>query len=925
MRLGRPRKRGAFFVIVDAVVSDIRHIEIPEKDLPLRADVSLLGSLVGQVLADQHGQALLDSVEAVRKASIMEREGSGGKGLDAVLSELDSEQVLLIIQAFASYLRAVNLAEKVHRIRRRRTYQRAEADAQPGSLDAVLGDLKRRGLDAESLASEINALRIQPVFTAHPTEATRRTIQEKEYDIVLRLVERLNPELTPAEDRLALNRIRAAITSSWQTRLVPHSRPTVADELDNILFYLTDILYRVTPAFYESFQAAFQRQFGACPDGFLRDIVLRFGSWVGGDMDGNPNVTSNTILATLARQRAVIIKRYLPDVRRMGRYLSQSSSEIGVSEEVQKRLANYRRMMPEVYQRIPERHQDMPYRCLLGLVASRLEATIDEKEAAYRSASDFAKDIELIRDSLQTNKGEFAGMFSIGRLLRRIRTFGFHLVTLDVRQDALLHRRVIGRLLGCEDWESREPSHRADILAHLISEGGLPDVPPGKPLPDETAEALAVFRAISEARQMYGKAAIGLFIISMTQGPDDVLTVMALAAIANPQSDAVAQIDIAPLLETVDDLDAGPDIIKDLLERKVYRKHLEGLRNLQAVMVGYSDSNKDSGIVSSRWALHESQRRLVNAGKSHGTDIVFFHGRGGTVSRGGGNLVHGILGAPPETVNSFLRLTEQGEVINQKYGVRFLALRNLELVSGAALTHSVGLAAQGLSDEENDVIAFMAKVSRRHFRSMVYDDAAFPAYFRSTTPIDVIERLNIGSRPASRRSGEGIENLRAIPWVFSWAQIRVGFPGVYGFGIALDEAIRRFGIENLRELYENQVFFQAMVSDVEMVLAKSEIGIGQRYASLAGPEPRGFFASIESEFELATARILELKQLDQLLDDQRVLQRNIRLRNPYVDPLHLLQIDLLRRWREGNRVDDDLLEALKATVKGIALGIQNTG
>ena len=342
-------------------------------------------------------------------------------------------------------------------------------------------------------------------------------------------------------------------------------------------------------------------------------------------------------------------------------------------------------------------------------------------------------------------------------------------------------------------------------------------------------------------------------------------------------------------------------------------------------MVGYSDSNKDSGIVASRWALHEAQRRLVDAGEAQGIDIVFFHGRGGTVSRGGGNLVNGILGAPPGSVKGFLRLTEQGEVINQKYGVRFLALRNLELVTGATLTHALDRAAGDLGTGERGVLEFMARVSRERFRGMVYGDPGFPAYFRSTTPIDVIERLNIGSRPASRRSGEGIENLRAIPWVFSWAQVRIGFPGVFGFGTALDQAIQEYGLENIRDLLKKHIFFQAMVSDVEMVLGKSVLDIGRRYNGLVEPGEGRYFDAICAEFDLATRRILELKQLDNLLDDQRVLQRNIRLRNPYVDPLHFLQIDLLRRWREGGREDDGLLEALKATVKGIALGIQNTG
>ncbi len=914
--------------IVPNIVSDIRHIELPEKDQPLRADVSLLGTLVGQVLVDQHGPELLECVEAVRKTAIRQREGQGtsAEDLGQVLEGLAPEQVLRVIQAFTTYLRAANLAERVHRIRRRRDYQRSGAAPQAGSLDAVLGELKSKGFDAEALARQIAMLRIQPVFTAHPTEATRRTIQEKEYDIVLRLVERLNPELTPAEQALALNRIRAALTSSWQTRLVPHLRPTVADELDNILFYLTDILYRVTPVFYETLQEAFEKHFGAPSEDFLRQIVLRFGSWVGGDMDGNPNVTSATILETLAQQRQVIIRRYLPDVRRLSRYLSQSVSEVAVSEQVLQRLERYRDLLPEAYRDIPERHRDMPYRCLLQLVAKRLEATLGEADSGYAAAADFAADIELIADSLRVNAGVHAGLFNVERLRRRIHTFGFHLVTLDVRQDALVHRKVIAELLGCADWERREPRKRAEILAQLLATGALPVPSDAQSLSAETAETLAVFRAISTARQLYGSAAIGLFIISMTQGADDVLTALALAAVASPHTGAESRLDVAPLLETVSDLQAGPEIMRELLGLREYRNHLAGLKQRQAVMIGYSDSNKDSGIVASRWALYEAQRQLVEVGADAGVGIVFFHGRGGTVSRGGGNLVNGILGAPPGAINGYLRLTEQGEVINQKYGVRFLALRNLELITGATLAHSLNPVGADLDAEERRILAFMADVSRQKFRGMVYGDTDFPSFFRNMTPIDVIERLNIGSRPASRRSGEGIENLRAIPWVFSWAQVRVGFPGVYGFGSALDAAIEEFGLENIRDLLKSSVFFRAMLNDVEMVLGKSELGLGLRYAHLASAQQKEhFFAAIRDEFALAERRILEVKQLDRLLDDQRVLQRNIRLRNPYVDPLHLLQIDLLRRWRRAGRPEGDMLDALKATVKGIALGIQNTG
>lgn len=909
------------------MASEIRQVKLPPKDVPLREDVSLLGSLVGEMLVDQHGHELLELVERVRKASIRNREGDGpgADALEEILQALTNDEVRRLIHAFATYLRAVNLAEKVHRIRRRRAYQRSEERPQPGSVQAVLGELRRKGHGPETLARALAELRIHPVFTAHPTEATRRTIQEKEYDIVLRLVERLNPELTPGEERLAVRRIRAAITSAWQTRLEPHSKPTVADELDNILFYLTDILYRVVPVYYETLAEACAAEFGHRAGKPASEAVLRFGSWVGGDMDGNPNVTAKTFLQTLAQQRETIIGRYLPDVRYLARYLSQSRSEIGVSDDVMECLDRYRQAMPQVHQTLPDRYRDMPYRCLLSFITTRLKATLAEDSNAYASAAEFTADITLIRDSLSENKGANAGQFGVDRLLCRIENFGFHLATLDVRQDALLHRRVMGELLGVDDWESRDPDERTAILSEHLERGNPPSMPSPDALSDKAADTLAVFLAIADARQTYGPEAVGMFIISMAQGADDVLTVLALNRIANGGAAAAPRLEVTPLLETVGDLESGPAILDALLQQAVYRDHLDTLGNRQVIMVGYSDSSKDSGIVASRWALYEAQRQLVETGEKLGVDIAFFHGRGGTVSRGGGNLVNGILGAPPRTVRGYLRMTEQGEVINQKYGVRFLALRNLELVTGATLSHTLDREAPGLDEEESEIIAFMASVSREKFRGMVYDDSGFPAFFRAMTPLDVIERLNIGSRPASRRSGEGIENLRAIPWVFSWAQTRIGFPGVFGFGTALEAAIERFGIERMRQLLEDRVFFQAMVGDVEMVLGKSEIGLGRRYASLAEPGSEGYFDAITEEFERATRHVLELKQIEELLDDQPVLQRNIRLRNPYVDPLHLLQIDLLRRWRDGRREDDALLESLKATVKGIALGIQNTG
>lgn len=915
-------------------MNEIRSVDLPEKDLPLRADVSLVGSLVGEMLAEQHGEALLERVERIRKAAIRQRErpGTADGELERALEALPLDEAGRVIQAFSSYLRTVNLAEKVHRIRRRRAYQRAGAAAQRGSLDDVMRALRAGGTSLEEVAAALSRLDIEPVFTAHPTEATRRTIQEKEYDIVLRLVERLNPERTPAEEAVALQRIRAAITSAWQTRLVPHARPTVADELDNILFYVTDILYRVVPVYYEALGEALQTHFGA---GELPDrLILRFGSWAGGDMDGNPNVDAGTIEETLRAQRRVIVRRYLAEVAGVARYLSQSVSEVGVSAEVIQRLDAYARTMPGILEQIPERHRDMPYRCLLRWVADRLEATLEDRPDGYPDSKAFIADLRLIEDSLAANRGEHAGLFVLRRLLIRVRTFGFHLMTLDVRQDALLHRAVVGEWFGDPDWAGRESAERCAILAERLACGDLPPLPEGNGASPDARRTVAVFRALAAAQRRFGPQAIGPFIISMTQGADDVLTALALARAAACDDGADSALDFAPLLETVDDLAAGPAILDALLGQAVYRKHLAARGDRQVIMVGYSDSNKDSGIAASRWALHNAQGDLLARGRIYGVDIVFFHGRGGTVSRGGGNLVNGILGAPPGTVGGYMRLTEQGEVINRKYGVRPIALRNLELITGATLLHTLGKQPvengklrphTAAPREHRDIMQRMAAISRQAYRALVHENPDFPWFFRAITPIDVIEQLTIGSRPPSRRGGGGIDNLRAIPWVFSWAQIRIGLPGVYGMGTALEQAAREFGIERLRVLLREWPFFQALIEDVEMVLAKSDLGIGARYADLVAGQHRYLFETISEEFKRARRCVLELKQAPALLEDQRTLQRNIRLRNPYVDPLHLLQIDLLRQWREGGRADAALLKALMATVNGISLGIQNTG
>ena len=898
----------------------MREIQFPEKDKALRDDVRALGTLVGEMLAEQQGPEFLQLVEIVRQAAIQRRESGTGASaeLDALLSGMGVVEAGRLVRAFTTYFQVVNLAEKVHRIRRRRDYLRRGIKAQPGGLLAVMGELDMFSLD--EVMQELRRLTIEPVMTAHPTEATRRTLLEKEQLILRRLVDRLDPTRTPDEEFAALSRIRAAVTSNWQTEMYPEEKLSVRNEMEHVLFYLTDVLYRIVPPFYENLRQALESCFPEA-ENLLLPALLHFGSWVGGDMDGNPNVNADTIRRSLEYHRREIIKKYLPEMRSLSRFLSQSLSEVEVSQAVLSQLDTYIELLPDEAEKIGQRVRNMPYRCLLKLMMERMQRVLDNSPGAYRNSREFRADLKLIRQSMEMNKGRHAGIFQLNRLQIRERTFGFHLATLDIRQDSLVHRQVIGRILNDASWLELDAETRADRLTGLLQAKQLPELPGD----DDVSKTIEVFRSIHWGQQHFGRRALGPYIISMTQGADDVLSVLFLARMAGlVGDDGSIPLDVAPLLETVDDLKQGEVILERLFEDPVYKAHLASRNQRQIIMVGYSDSNKDGGLISARWALATAQTQLAQVARKHGVDPGFFHGRGGTVSRGGGNVVGGILGAPPGTVNGFLRVTEQGETINQKYGNRTLAERNLELATAATLKTSL---IQTPEPEAvwQQVMTGMAESSKNTYRQLVYAQPQFIDYFRHATPIDVIERMGIGSRPASRRSGLGVENLRAIPWVFSWAQCRISLPAAYGMGTALSAAKEKYGLETLKAMSNGWLFFGSMLSDVEMALAKSDLEIGRHYSELAPESSQGVYDLIANELRLAQSMILSIKEQDDLLDAEPTLQRSIRLRNPYVDPMSLLQVDLLQRWRAAERQDEDLLEALLVTVNGIARGIQNTG
>ncbi|MBN8791322.1 MAG: phosphoenolpyruvate carboxylase [Stenotrophomonas nitritireducens] len=889
-------------------------------DLPLRDDVRRLGAMVGDLLSEQVSPAFLDEVEDVRTAAIARRESQAPLAtLSAQLAGRTPRQAEALVRAFSTYFQVVNIAERVHRIRRRRDYQRAGTKRpQPEGLQDALQQLKAQGVTLEELMQWLPRIDIEPVFTAHPTEAVRRALLEKEQLMVASLVDNLDGQRTPGEQAADTARLRMALTASWQTADSSPVRPSVEDEREHVGFYLTRVLYRVMPVFYESLEQALLDTWGRS---LPLPRLVRFGTWVGGDMDGNPNVDAATIAATLNAQRDAVLELYQKDLLKLASLLSQSTELVPVSDAVRARVEEYRALLPQVQSR--PRHADMPYRLLNDRMRARLQATLDDAPGAYASPEELIGDIQLILDSLDANKGRHAGWFSVRRLLWRVRTFGFHLARLDVRQESSVHARALAEVLGGQDaFDALDGAARARLLSPYAA--GEAALPRGD---DETGQRLdKVFAALADAHRRHGADALGNYIISMAHDRGDVLAVLALARRGGLVADGNVPLDIAPLFETVDDLHRGTATLRDLLADPVYRAHLAARGDVQMVMLGYSDSGKDGGIAASRWGLQQAQVELLGVAAEHGVRLTFFHGRGGSISRGGTKTTHAVDASPRGSIDGRLRVTEQGEVIHRKYGIRALALRSLEQSAGAVLRASLRPRAPEPREAQwTPVMDIVAAESARRYRAFV-GDAQFMDYFRNATPIDVIERMTLGSRP-SRRLGQdaALSNLRAIPWVFAWSQARAVIPGWFGVGSGLQAAADAGNEELLREMAHDWPFFATFLDDMAMVLSKGDIHIAEQFSRMAGALHERFFPLIREELALTAHWVKRLSGQQELLEHDPRLALSIRLRNPYIDPISTLQVDLLQRWRESGREDEALLRALVACVNGVSQGVQNTG
>jgi phosphoenolpyruvate carboxylase len=903
-----------------------RGIIFPTKDAALRDDVHVLGQLVGDVLRDQCGDALFKMVDGDRMAAIARRQGSAEASVELVVRTQGrpAPKVRELIRAFTTWFQVVNTAEKVHRVRRRRQYVSDGSGAQPGGLEACFAGLRERGMTLDDVLALLGQVRFEPVFTAHPTESTRRTLLRQQQRIARLMLDGLDPSRTPAERRTCVERLRTEITTGWQTADNSRERLTVADEREHVLFFIVEVIYEVIPAFYEQLDAALVAVFGAAAEGVEVPVLLSFGSWVGGDMDGHPDVHAKTIRESCNRHHQLVVNQYFKEARVLAEKLSQSENRIGYDPAIDARIEAYRTLLPGARASTPARHDRMPYRVLLGQIAERLRSTYDGRSGQYDRVEQLEDDLELVARSLAANRGQYAGLFHVRRMLRRVRTFGFHLATLDVRQNAEVHREIVGNALGDPEWGSRSADERAARLAAALScdESPVEDAGPGG------KRALWVFEAMEFCRNRFGPWAVGSYVVSMAHDVDDVLSVLLLARWAGMAAGAGEQVplDVAPLFESAATLEHAGEIVARLLANPVYRAHLAARGNRQVVMLGYSDSNKSAGAVASRWALFTAQEAMAAACDAAGVQLQVFHGRGGSTSRGSGRDEALVRSQPAAAMRGTLRATEQGENINDRYGLRPIALRSFEQVVSAVALVTAGVHhADSVDPRWREVMDFLAEASRARYRAMVHDDPAFVEYFQLVTPVDVVQRMQIGSRPLSRAAEGGIESLRPIPWAFAWSQSRHMLPGWFGAGMSLQKAAERFGSTILGEMYAGWPVFESLVDDVEMTLARADMGIARIYDQLARAEHDRYTSTIKSAFKLSEEQVLAVRGGNQLLDSEPTLLRSIRLRNPYVDPLHLAQVDLVRRWRDTERQDKELLEALVASVNGISHGLQGSG
>src|SRR5918998_838864 len=909
------------------------------KDEPLRRDINLFGRVLGQVIVEQEGKGLFGAEEEIRllcKRLRFDYDPELDERLRKRVERMGAEDLGRIVRAFSVYFQLVNIAERYHRIRRRRQYESSpENPPQRASLRSALARLKKEGLGGEDLGHILEGLNLSLVLTAHPTETQRRSIRDKHLKIgeILQSLEVEN--LTPRERNKAQERLAEEITVLWQKDELRVERPEVEDEIRRALLFFENPLISSPPDVYRDLEDGLARQF---PEkDFTLRRVLEFGSWVGGDQDGNPFVRPETLGTALDLHRDLILKRHLDSALSLAEHLSQSVRLAAISEELERSIERYEWLLPDTAGEFSNQERNEPYRRKMLLVAARLHRTLDDPTSAatYASASELKEDLLVMRRSLLRHGGERIAEGGLRDFIRQVDVFGFHLARLDVRQESSRVAQTVAELLPGEDYQSLDETGKVKLLQRLFKGPG--DEASSKELSDESRDMLKTFHQIKRAEDG-AESPVETFILSMARGASDVLGVQFLArragllAIDDEGRCTENRLNVSPLFETIDDLEEAPEVLRRLLEDPFYRSALEKRGDLQEIMLGYSDSGKDAGYVASNWALYKAQRALSVVAKEYGVKLRLFHGRGGTVGRGGGPRYDATPAPPAGTVGGRIRITEQGEVISYKYSMPGLARRNLDTILAAVLEASAEEKAREPKKEWVEAIERLSASSAETYRDLVYEDEDFYAFFSEASPIGELALVNIGSRPAKRVENPDVESLRAIPWVFAWTQNRFLLPSWYGAGTALGTFVDAAdgGLDLLREMYRGWPFFRTLVDFMQMTLAKSDLRIAETYSTLVEDrEVRDhLWERVSKEHAATTRALLRITEQKHLLDNAPVLQRSVRLRNPYVDPLSYIQVSLLRRFRglpHNSPEREAITHPLLLTIAGISSGLLNTG
>ena len=901
----------------------------------LSDDIYLLAGILGRVLHASEGDSAFDKTESARMLAKDWRAGdlASGEALTELIHALHVDDIESLVRAFTNYFQLINLAEDSERIRRIRAREQAEAGPRRGSLSEAIDLLADRGLDGAAVASLLQQAQVRLVLTAHPTEARRRTIIAKLariFDVLRTLDER---SLSTDDHAQAMQTLNHTIEELWYSDEVRSIKLTVLDEVRTSLVYVLSTFVDVIPRIYRDLEHALAERF---PDQEIpAPPFLSLGTWIGGDRDGNPNVTPEVTLEALGLMRAAALTM-------LESRLTELSGRLSLADSIAGHNATIAKLVDDLAEKIPDRAAEIrllnpgePYRQALTVMRERIRRTQAEQPGAYASARELEADLWRIDAALREQGAVRIAEGDLRDVLRLVQVFGFHLAVMDVREHATRHTAAIADLLATagvtDDFSALDEDARFALLEREI-DNPRPLVPSRLDhFQQTTRDVVNTFRTIETALSGQHPDAIQSYIISGAETPSDVLAVLLLmkeTGLAETGGFG-ARLSIAPLFEQEAGLHHAPETIGRLLDTPVYRRALQARGDDQEAMIGYSDSNKEMGFLGSAWALYRAQQTLTSVFEESDIQHTFFHGRGGAIGRGGGPTNVAILAQPPGSVNGRIKLTEQGEVIASRYATTPIAHREVELVTGATLVSTVGLLEQPSAENLAAFEAAMETISAEsvaEYRSLVYGDPDFVQFFEESTPISEMANLQIGSRPARRTRSHRIEDLRAIPWVFSWTQARYVFPGWYGVGTGLARGVEQFGLDFLQQMLRTWPFFNATIGNAEMALAKSDLAIAARYASLvhdADVRDR-IWARIFREHEKATEQILLLTEQSRMLERDPVLRRSIDRRNPYVDPISIAQVELLQRHRtEGS--DEQTLRAILRTINGVAGGLKNTG